>query len=61
MLLYTSVGETFGKNTFVRLYGLEKCGELVKEYTEAAINALDVFEDSGFMRELAMSLVGREM
>lgn len=49
------------KNTFVRLYGLEKCEELVKEHTEAAIDALDVFEDSEFMRELALSLVGREM
>lgn len=49
------------KNTFVRLYGLEKCEELVREHTEAAIDALDVFEDSEFMRELAMSLVGREM
>ena len=49
------------KNTFVRLYGLEKCEELVKEHTEAAIDALDVFEDSEFMRKLALSLVGREM
>ena len=49
------------KNTFVRLYGLEKCEELVREHTDAAIDALDVFEDSEFMRELAMSLVGREM
>ena len=49
------------KNTFVRLYGLDKCAELVKEHTEAAIDALDVFADSEFMRELAMSLVGREM
>ena len=49
------------KNTFVRLYGIEKCEELVKEHTEAAIDALDVFEDSEFMRELALSLVGREM
>ena len=49
------------KNTFVRLYGLEKCEELVKAHTEAAIDALDVFEDSEFMRELAQSLVGREM
>ena len=48
------------KNTFVRLYGLQKCEELVKEHTEAAIDALDVFEDSEFMRELAMSLVGRD-
>ena len=49
------------KNTFVRLYGLEKCAELVKEHTDAAIDTLDVFEDSEFMRELALSLVGREM
>ena len=49
------------KNTFVRLYGLEKCEELVKLHTDAAIDALDVFTDSEFMRELAMSLVGREM
>jgi len=35
--------------------------ELVKEHTEAAIDALDVFEDSEFMRALALSLVGREM
>ena len=49
------------KNTFVRLYGLEKCEELVQQHTDAAIDALDVFEDSEFMRELALSLVGREM
>ena len=49
------------KNTFVRLYGLEKCEELVKEHTDAAIRALDAFEDNGFMKELALSLVGREM
>ena len=49
------------KNTFVRLYGLTKCEELVKEHTDAAIDALDVFPDSAFMRELALSLVGREV
>ena len=49
------------KNTFVRLYGLTKCEELVKEHTDAAIDALDVFPDSEFMRELALSLVGREV
>ena len=56
-----ATGMDGAKNTFVRLYGLEKCEELVKEHTEAAIDALDVFEDSEFMRELALSLVGREM
>ena len=56
-----ATGMDGANNTFARLYGLEKCEELVKEHTEAAIDALDVFEDSEFMRELAMSLVGREM
>ena len=56
-----ATGMDGAKNTFVRLYGLEKCEELVKEHTEAAIDALDVFADSEFMRELALSLVGREM
>ena len=60
-MLGKATGMDGQKNTFVRLYGLEKCEELVREHTEAAIDALDVFEDSKFMRELAMSLVGREM
>ena len=33
----------------------------MKEHTDAAIDALDVFPDSEFMRELALSLVGREV
>ena len=49
------------KNTFVRLWGLEKCAELVREHTDAAIAALDAFGDSAFMKELALSLVGREV
>ena len=56
-----ATGMDGAKNTFIRLYGLEKCEELVTEHTEAAIDALDVFADSEFMRELALSLVGREM
>lgn len=56
-----ATGMDGSKNTFVRLYGLEKCEELVKEHTDAAIRALDAFEDNGFMKELALSLVGREM
>lgn len=54
----TGMDET--KNTFVRLWGLETCEKLVKEHTDAAVRALDAFEDSGFMKELALSLVGRE-
>ena len=47
------------KNTFVRLYGLEKCEELVKEHTEAAVRALDAFEHTEFMEQLARSLTER--
>ncbi len=49
------------KNTFVRLWGLEKCQELVQEHTDAAIKALEAFPDNSFMKELALSLVGREV
>ena len=48
------------KNTFVRLYGLEKCEELVRKYTNIAIEQLSCFEDTGFMVELAKSLTDRK-
>lgn len=47
------------KNTFVQLYGLEKCDALVHRHTEAAKNALQAFEDPAFMLYLSDSLVGR--
>ena len=53
------VGTDEGKNTFVRLYGLEKCEELVQRYTAVAIDALSVFKDTGFMISLAKSLTDR--
>lgn len=53
------VGTDTSKNTFVRLYGLEKCEELVRGYTELAINALSVFENNGYMMELAIELTKR--
>jgi len=53
------VGTDGAKNTFVRLYGLEKCEELVKKYTDLAISALDCFEDSSYLKELAYSLTSR--
>ena len=53
------VGTDDVKNTFVRLYGLERCEELVQKYTDAALSALDVFEDPGFLPELAASLTAR--
>ena len=53
------VGTDAEKNTFVQLYGLEKCEELVKKYTNTALAALDVFEDPGILGELAASLTDR--
>ena len=54
-----STGTDAQKNTFVRLYGLEKCGELVKHHTQLAIQALDQFDDNQFMIDLAKSLTER--
>jgi len=53
------VGTDSKKNTFVRLYGLEKCEELVQKYTQYAIDALSVFEDNTYMIDLARSLTDR--
>ena len=55
------VGTDSTKNTFVRLYGLEKCEELVQTYTNYALEALDVFENNEFMKELALSLTERRV
>ena len=53
------VGTDETKNTFVRLYGLEKCEELVHTYTDYAINALGAFDDADYLKELALSLTSR--
>ena len=53
------VGTDADKNTFVRLYGLEKCEELVQQYTDYAIASLDVFDDTEQLIALAKSLTGR--
>ena len=55
------VGTDASKNTFVRLYGLEKCEELVQKYTKYAIDALDAFEDTEYMIALAGSLTERRV
>ena len=53
------VGTDADKNTFVRLYGLEKCEELVQKYTALAIDALDAFDDSSYLKNLALELTSR--
>ena len=54
-----AVGVDGEKNTFVRLYGLEKCEELVQKYTDIAIDALSAFEDTQYMAALARELTCR--
>ena len=56
-----SVGTDACKNTFVRLYGLDKCEELVQKYTQQALDALNEFQDTAFMENLAISLTTRRV
>jgi len=53
------VGTDETKNTFVRIYGLEKCEELVQRYTKTAVESLDVFDDTAYITALAKSLTDR--
>ena len=53
------VGTDETKNTFVRIYGIEKCEELVNRYTDIAISALKPFPDNSYMVALAKQLTDR--
>lgn len=53
----TGVDQT--KNTFVQLYGLDKCNEMVHSYTQRAIDALASFSNFVYMSELANYLTDR--
>lgn len=54
-----AVGVDGNKNTFVHLYGLEKCEQLVQSHTEKALSALSAFNDKDFMQTLSKELVNR--
>lgn len=47
------------KNTFVQIYGIEKCDALVKEHTAQAKQSLAAFPENSFMLELADYLIDR--
>ena len=47
------------KNTFVQLYGLQECDELIRSHTKLAKDSLSAFENMEFMLDLSDSLVGR--
>jgi len=55
------VGTDANKNTFVRLYGLERCEMLVQKYTDFALNAISIFENNDYMAELATKLTQRRV
>lgn len=44
---------------FCALLGAEECQKLTDEYTAQALKALESFEDTDFLRELTLSLAGR--
>ena len=56
-----AVGVDAVKNTFVQLYGLEKCDALVHTHTHKAAQALLTFPSAEFMLDLAEELVGRKV
>ena len=56
-----AVGHDAGKNTFVRLYGLEKCEELVQKYTNEALDRLRIFDDTDDIISLARTLTARRV
>lgn len=48
------------KSTYVTLLGIEKCEELVKQLTDEALNALEVFPENEAIKEYANYLADRE-
>ena len=56
-----ATGMDVAKNTFVKLYGLERCEELVATYTKYAIDALNSFGDTSFLKALAESMTERRV
>ena len=55
-----ATGMDGSKNTFVRLYGLSRCEELVMQHTNAAIEALSCLTDTEYLKNLALSLAKRD-
>ena len=54
-----ATGTDTDKNTFVQLYGLQKCEELVARYTSGAISALNCFTDIQYLTDLSNNLTNR--
>ena len=48
------------KTTYASLVGVEKAKEVVKTLTDSAIAQLNAFENTEFLKELALSLINRD-
>lgn len=55
-----AVGVDENKNTFVQLYGLETCDEMVKDLTDKAIDLLAEFPENTYMCNLSKQLTSRK-
>lgn len=55
-----AVGVDGDKNTFVHLYGIEKCDVMVRAHTDEAIGQLSMFTEIDFMKSLAIQLTTRK-
>lgn len=55
-----ATGMDENKNTFVRLYGVEACTQMVIDRTQTAVDALSIFDNAEFLTDLANSLALRE-
>ena len=54
-----AVGVDTNKNTFVHLYGLDVCDEMVRNHTDIALSSLSAFSDYEYIRQLATQLTKR--
>lgn len=54
-----AVGVDTNKNTFVQLYGLERCTQLVSSHTNSAIDTLAAFTEPTYMINLSNHLTNR--
>ena len=53
-------GMDTNKNTYARLLSLEECQRRIDKLTAHAIDALETFDEPGFLRELALWLISRD-
>ena len=59
-LLGKATGMDGNKNTFVRIFGVETCEDMVRKETTKAINALSIFSNPKILIDLAKQLVDRD-